>query len=76
MSCGCPNWSSQSAMDVYPKNPGQIWNCILPEVKQQVVELTLEHRDRFPRQIAWLFTNEKGYFISESSTYRILKGSI
>jgi transposase InsO family protein len=38
------------------------------------VELALEHPDRSPRQIAWLFTDEKGYFISESSTYRILKG--
>ena len=55
-------------------NPRQIWNRIPQEVKQQVVELALEHPDRSPRQIAWLFTDQKGYFISESSTYRILKG--
>lgn len=55
-------------------NPRQFWNRIPPEVKQQVVELALEHPDRSPRQIAWLFTDEKGYFLSESSTYRILKG--
>jgi putative transposase len=55
-------------------NPHQVWNRIPQEVKQQVVELALEHPDRSPRQIAWLFTDEKGYFISESSTYRILKG--
>lgn len=55
-------------------NPHQVWNRIPPEVKQQVVELALEHPDRSPRQIAWLFTDEKGYFISESSAYRILKG--
>jgi transposase InsO family protein len=55
-------------------NPHQIWNRIPQEVKQQVVELALEHPDRSSRQIAWLFTDEKGYFISESSTYRILKG--
>jgi transposase InsO family protein len=55
-------------------NPHQIWNRIPQEVKQQVVELALEHPDRSPRQIAWLFTDEKDYFISESSTYRILKG--
>jgi putative transposase len=54
-------------------NPHQIWNRIPQEVKQQVVELALEHPDRSPRQIAWLFTDEKGSFISESSTYRILK---
>ena len=55
-------------------NPHQIWNRIPKEVKQQVVELALEHPDRSARQIAWLFTDQKGYFISESSTYRILKG--
>lgn len=55
-------------------NPQQIWNRIPADVKQQVVDLGLEYPDRSPRQIAWLFTDEKGYFISESSTYRILKG--
>ena len=54
-------------------NPRQFWNRIPKEVKQQVVDLALEHPDRSPREIAWLFTDEKGYFISESSTYRILK---
>ncbi len=54
-------------------NPHQIWNRIPKEVKQEVVELALEHPDRSPRQIAWLFTDQKGYFISESSAYRILK---
>jgi len=55
-------------------NPLQVWNRIPQEVKQQVVDLALQHPDRSSRQIAWMFTDEKGYFISESSTYRILKG--
>lgn len=55
-------------------NPRQVWNRIPKEVRQEVVELALEHPDRSPRQIAWLFTDKKGYFISESSAYRILKG--
>jgi RNA-directed DNA polymerase len=55
-------------------NPRQVWNRIPQEVRQEVVGLALEHPDRSPRQIAWLFTDQKGYFISESSTYRILKG--
>ncbi len=54
-------------------NPRQIWNRIPKEVKQQVVELALEHPNRSPREISRLFTDEKGYFISELSTYRILK---
>ena len=55
-------------------NPRQILNRIPLQVKQQVVDLALQHPDRSPRQIAWLFTDKEGYFISESSTYRILKG--
>ena len=55
-------------------NPHQIWNRIPPQVKQQVVDLALQSPDRSPGQIAWLFTDKEGYFISESSTYRILKG--
>ncbi len=31
------------------------------------------HADLSPRELAWSFTDEKGYFISESSVYRILK---
>jgi putative transposase len=54
-------------------NPTQIWNRIPKEVRQEVVDLALEHPDRSPRQIAWLFTDQKSYFISESSAYRILK---
>lgn len=54
-------------------NPQQVWNRIPAEVKQHVVDLALQHPDRSPRQIAWLFTDEQGYFVSESSTYRILK---
>jgi putative transposase len=55
-------------------SPRQIWNRIPKEVKQEAVELALEYPDRSPRQIAWIFTDEKGYFISESRAYCILKG--
>jgi len=44
-----------------------------PDVYAHVVELALEHPDRSPRQISWLFTDQNGYFISESSVFRILK---
>ena len=55
-------------------NPGQVWNHIPDAVREQVVKLALEHPDRSSRQIAWLFTDEQGYFISESSVFRILRG--
>ena len=53
--------------------PRQFWNHIPGKVRQQVVDLALEHPDRSSRQLAWLFTDQQGYFISESSVYRILK---
>ena len=53
--------------------PQQFWNQIPDEVRLQVVDLALERPDQSPRQLAWQFTDEESYFISESSVYRILK---
>ena len=36
--------------------------------------LALAHPEKSSRQLAWKFTDEQEYFISESSVYRILKG--
>ena len=60
-------------LDKRPR-PRQFWNRIPESIRQQVVDLALEHPDRSSRQLAWLFTDQEGYFISESSVYRILKG--
>lgn len=51
----------------------QFWNAIPPWVKKTVVETALEHLDKSPRELAWHLTDTQGYFISESSVYRILK---
>ena len=53
--------------------PRQFWNRIPETVRQQIVDLALEHPDKSPRQLAWLFVDQEGYFVSESSVYRILK---
>lgn len=37
------------------------------------METALEHLDKSPRELAWYLTDTEGYFISESSVYRILK---
>lgn len=54
--------------------PRRFWNRIPDAVREQVVKLALERPDQSPRQLAWDFTDTEGYFISETSVYRILKG--
>lgn len=54
--------------------PRQFWNQIPESVKGEIVDLALKHPERSSRQLAWKFTDEQEYFISESSVYRILKG--
>jgi putative transposase len=58
-----------------PPDRRQFWNAIPPDVKQKVVETALEHLDKSPRQLAWYLTDTQGYYISESSVYRILKAN-
>lgn len=52
----------------------QFWNHIPDSVREQVVDVALEKTEWSPRQLAWHLTDTQGYFISESSVYRILKG--
>ena len=40
---------------------------------EQIVEIALEHPNKSPRELAWHITDSYGYYISESSVYRILK---
>lgn len=51
----------------------QFWNRISDAVREQVVQIALERPELSPRELAWHITDTEGYFISESSTYRILK---
>jgi len=53
--------------------PNQFWNQIPPWEKQKIVEIALEHPEKSPRELAWYITDKRGYYISESSVYRILK---
>jgi len=53
--------------------PKQFWNAIPPWEKQRVVETALEHPEKSPRELACYITDRRGYYISESTVYRILK---
>lgn len=49
------------------------WNRIPDQVRNEVVELALEVPELSPRELAHRMIDQKQYFISESSVYRILK---
>ncbi len=49
------------------------WNKIPDSHRQKVVEIALEIPELSPRELAHHITDNKGFFISESSVYRILK---
>ena len=49
------------------------WNKIPEKERQKVIEHALDRPELSPREIACDITDKKGWFISESSVYRILK---
>ncbi len=49
------------------------WNKIPDLERNKVVELALDKTDLSPRELAYHITDKHGWFISESSVYRILK---
>jgi transposase InsO family protein len=49
------------------------WNKIPDSHRQKVVEIALDLPELSPRELAYHITDNRGFFISESSVYRILK---
>jgi len=58
--------------DQSPK-PKHVWNRIPDEIRRKVVKLALKETELSPRELAVTFTDNKKYFISEASVYRVLK---
>jgi len=53
--------------------PRQFWNRLPESVRQHIVEVALAQPALSPRELAWHITDHEGYFVSESSVYRVLK---
>jgi hypothetical protein len=51
------------------------WNRIPAAIHDQIIELALEQSELSPRDLAIQFTDEKSYFVSEASVYRLLKAT-
>ncbi|MBG6210082.1 transposase InsO family protein [Labrenzia sp. EL_126] len=62
-----------TALEDRKPHSGSVWNRIPDEIRQQIVDFALERPDLSPRELAVAFTDTKGYFVSESSVYRLLK---
>jgi transposase InsO family protein len=53
--------------------PRRSWNRIPDTVRRQVLEMALDRPELSPRELAVTFTDERSYFVSEASVYRLLK---
>lgn len=53
--------------------PKSVWNRIPQARRDELIEFALEHEALTTRESAVKYTDEKRYFISESSAYRFLK---
>lgn len=65
--------SGPEALADRPSAPSRVWNRIAPEVQDQIVEMALDYSELSPRELAVRFTDEKRYFVSEATVYRLLK---
>jgi len=61
------------ALEDRPGRPSRVWNRIPDEVRAGIIELALEQSELSPRELAVQFSDERGYFVSEASVYRLLK---
>jgi putative transposase len=61
------------ALQDRPSAPSRVWNRIPAKIHDQIIEMALEHSELSPRELAVRFTDERSYFVSEASVYRLLK---
>ena len=53
--------------------PGKAWNKVPAVHRDALIDLALEKPDLSPRELAVSYTDERQYFVSESTVYRLLK---
>ncbi|GAC1583065.1 MAG: hypothetical protein NVS3B5_17590 [Sphingomicrobium sp.] len=61
------------ALADHRSRPDRVWNRIPDDVRGQIIDLALQVPELSPRELAVRFTDEKRYFVSEASVYRLLK---
>ena len=63
----------EKGLEPQPSKRRQFWNRLPEAVCDQIVRLALAQPDKSARQLAWLFTDQEGYFVSESGVFRLLE---
>jgi RNA-directed DNA polymerase len=61
------------ALADHRSRPDRVWNRIPDDIRGQIIDLALELPKLSPRELAVRFTDERKYFVSEASVYRLLK---
>ena len=61
------------ALEDRPSRPSRVWNRIDADIQCQIVDMALEQSELSPRELAVRYTDEKRYFVSEATVYRLLK---
>lgn len=56
-----------------PSRPDRVWNRIPDAQRTALVDLALAEPELSPRELAVRFTEQRCYFISEATVYRLLK---
>lgn len=67
LQCGYEGLSSQGSLK------RGYWNQVPEKERNQVVEIALQRPELSCRELAWHIVDQEGWFISESTVYRILK---
>jgi hypothetical protein len=65
--------SGPEALGERCSRPDRVGNRIPKAIWDEIVDLALTEPELSPRELAVRFTDEKEYFVSEASVYRLLK---
>lgn len=63
----------RKGLEDLPPQRRLLWNQVLPEERAKVLEVALDQTEWSPREVGFHICDQRGFSISESSVYRILK---
>ena len=63
----------EAGLNNHYRGPARPWNRLPEQIRAKLVELALEVPELSPRELAVRFTHAQGYYVSESTVYRLLK---